>query len=188
MPTVAFRPLLRFDKRRVGTSNRCMAEQFGLFDARSLQPATARDGESAGRGGAAPGRTPRRCRCVFARAVAHGGSHCGCCRRIRSSSSCRAVRAQPMSPRSCTRTAAGSSARGARSLLTMRWRKTGCPRKSRCAQSIRAGSCAMRPQPQAQSRVRMLDDVLEVRTRDAEHLGAADALCAHGSAIRRAIT
>ena len=153
-----------------------MAEQLGLFDARWLQPATARDGESAGRG-----RSSAR---PDAAAVPL---------RVRESRRARRLTLRVLPPYTLELvvprgTRAGDVAafvhshrrwiERARREIAAHYALAQDPLPTRIALRAIDQTWPVRyeREPHTQSRVRTLGDVLEVRTRDAEPLGAAAAL------------
>lgn len=153
-----------------------MAEQLGLFDARWLQPATARDGESAGRGrsGARPDaaapplcvRESRRARRLTLRVLPPYTLELVVPRGARAADVAAFVHRHRRWIERARREIAAHYALAQDRLPT------------RIALRAIDQSWLVRyeAEAQAQSRVRMFDDVLEVRTRDAEHRGAEDAL------------
>ena len=152
-----------------------MAEQLGLFDARWLQPATARDGESAGRGSSA--RSDAEAPPLY----------------IRESRRARRLTLRVLPPHTLelvvprgTRAADVAAfvhrhrrwIQRARREIAAHYALAQDPLPTRIALPAIDQTWLVRyeTQPQGQARVRALGDVLEVRTRDAEHVGAAAAL------------
>ena len=81
---------------------------------------------------------------------------CGCCRRTRSSSSCRAARARPRSAPSSTSIGSGSKTRGASSQQCRPLRSEGlADAASSCARSGRAGDVEYRHDPRRPARCRV---------------------------------
>jgi predicted metal-dependent hydrolase len=152
-----------------------MAEQLGLFDARGQQP-TAKDGESAGRGGG--GARPDTAAPPL---------------RVRESRRARRLTLRVLPPYTLELVVPrGTCAADVAAFVHRHRRWIERARREIASHYVLAQDrlptrIALRaidqswfvryePQTQAQSRVRMLDDVLEVRTRDAEHGVAESAL------------
>ena len=153
-----------------------MAEQFGLFDARSLQPTTARDGESAGRGRSG------------ARADAAVPPL-----RVRESRRARRLTLRVLPPYTLelvvprgTRAADVAAFVHRHSRWIERARREIAshypvaqerfPTRIALRAIDQSWLVRYQPEPQAVSRVRMLGDVIEVRTRDTSNHGADAAL------------
>ncbi len=153
-----------------------MAEQLGLFDARWLQPATARDGESAGRGGssarpdtAAPPlcvRESRRARRLTLRVLPPHTLELVVPRGARAADVAAFVHQHRRWIERARREIAAHYAL-AQDRLPMRIALRAIDQSWLVRYEV---------QPRAQSRVRVLGDVLEVRTRDASNRGADAAL------------
>ncbi len=149
-----------------------MAEQLGLFDVRGLQPATARDGESAGRSGssARPDAVPPPL-------------------RVRESRRARRLTLRVLPPHTLELVVPhGARAADVAAFVHQhrRWIERArreiaahyVPAQDRLPTRIallaidRSWLVSYEPHPQAQSRVRVLGDVLEVQTRDGSDGGA----------------
>ena len=153
-----------------------MAEQLGLFDARWLQPATARDGGSSGRGSssawpdaAAPPlrvRESRRARRLTLRVLPPHTLELVVPRGARAADVAAFVHQHRRWIERARREIAAHYALAQERL----------PTRIALRSIDQSWSVRYESQPQARPRVRMLGDVLEVRTRDAERRGAEGAL------------